>query len=52
MTIDEARALIESGGLVLEIATDLPSQSLVRIPLTTTSHADGTWFRERGDACG
>jgi hypothetical protein len=52
MTIDEARALIESGELVLEIATDLPSQSLVRIPLTTTSHADGTWFRERGDACG
>jgi len=52
MTIDQARALIESGELVLEIATDLPSQSLIRIPLTTTSHADGTWFRERGDACG
>jgi len=52
LTIDEARALIESGELVLEIATDLPSPSLVHIPLTTTSHADGTWFRERGEGCG
>jgi hypothetical protein len=52
LTIDEARALIESGELVLEIATDLPSPSLVRIPLTSTSHADGTWFRERGEGCG
>ena len=52
LTIDEARALIESGELVMEITTDLPSQSLVRIPLTSTSHADGTWFRERGEACG
>jgi hypothetical protein len=52
MTIDEARALIESGELVLEVTTDLPSQPLIRIPLTSTSHADGTWFRERGEACG
>jgi hypothetical protein len=52
LTIDQARMLIESGELVIEITTDLPTQSLVRIPLTTTSHSDGTWFRERGDACG
>jgi hypothetical protein len=52
LTIDEARALIESRGLVLEIATDLPGLSLVRIPLTSTSNSDGTWYRERGDACG
>lgn len=52
MSIDEARALIESGELVLEVSMDLPSQSLIRIPLTTTSHADGTWFRERGEGCG
>ena len=52
LTIDQARALIESGELVMEIATDQPTQSLLRIPLTTTSHADGTWCRERGDACG
>jgi hypothetical protein len=52
LTIDEARALIESGELVLEIATDLPSPSLVRIPLTSTLPTDGTWFRERGESCG
>jgi len=52
MTIDEARALIESGGLVIEITTDLPGQSLIRIPLTSTSHSDGSWFRERGEGCG
>jgi hypothetical protein len=52
LTIDQARALIESGELVMEIATDLPAQSLVRIPLTTTTHSDGTWFRDRGEGCG
>jgi hypothetical protein len=52
LTIDDARALVESGELVLEIATDLQNQSLVRIPLTATSHADGTWYRERGEGCG
>jgi hypothetical protein len=52
MTIDEARALIESGELVLEITTDLPDQSLIRIPLNSTTPTDGTWFRERGDGCG
>jgi hypothetical protein len=52
LTIEQARALIESGELVMEIRTDLPEQSLLRIPLTTTTHSDGTWFRERGDACG
>jgi hypothetical protein len=52
LTIDQARALIESGELVMEIATDLPTQSLIRIPLTTTTHSDGSWFRERGDSCG
>ena len=52
LTIDEARSLIESGELVLEIATDLPSPSLVRIPLTSTLPTDGTWFRERGEGCG
>jgi hypothetical protein len=52
LTIDQARALIESGELVMDIRTDLPEQSLLRIPLTTTTHSDGTWFRERGDACG
>jgi hypothetical protein len=52
MTIDEARALIESGELVLEITTDLPGQSLIPIPLNSTTPTDGTWFRERGDGCG
>jgi hypothetical protein len=52
LTIDEARALIESGELVLEIGTDLSGPSLVRIPLTSTSNSDGTWYRERGDGCG
>jgi hypothetical protein len=51
LTIDEARALIESGELIMEISTDLPTQSLIRIPLTTTTHSDGTWFRETGDSC-
>ena len=51
MTIDQARALVESGELVMEIATDLPTQSLLRIPLTTATHSDGTWFRERGEGC-
>jgi hypothetical protein len=52
MTIDEARAIIESGELVLEITTDLADQSLIRIPLNLTTPTDGTWFRERGDSCG
>jgi hypothetical protein len=52
LTIEQARALIESGELVMEIRTDLPEQSLLRIPLTTTTHSDGTWFRDRGEACG
>jgi hypothetical protein len=51
LTIDQARINIESGELVLEIATDVPTQPLLRIPLTTTTHTDGTWFRERGDGC-
>jgi len=52
MTIDEARALIESGELVLEISTDLPDQPLIRISLTSTTPTDGSWFRERGEGCG
>ena len=52
LSIDDARALIESGALVMEIETDLPAQSFLRVPLTTTTHSDGTWFRERGEGCG
>jgi hypothetical protein len=52
MSIDEARALIQSGELILEISTDLPDQSLIRIPLTSTMPTDGTWLRERGEGCG
>jgi hypothetical protein len=51
VSFDEAFTLITSGQLVIEITTDLPDQPLVRIPLTTATPS-GSWYREKGDACG
>lgn len=50
--VEDGRTLILSGQLVLEIQTDLPSQPLVRIPLTGLQRNDTTWFRETGESCG
>ncbi|MDQ6768635.1 MAG: hypothetical protein M3Z54_01435 [Gemmatimonadota bacterium] len=52
LTVDQARALIGSGGLVFEIYTDLPSQPLVRIPLTSTAQPNDAWTPVTGEACG
>ncbi|MDQ6690342.1 MAG: hypothetical protein M3Z18_07515 [Gemmatimonadota bacterium] len=52
LTVDQARALIESGGLIFEIHTDLPSQPLVRIPLTSTAQHNDAWTPVTGEACG
>ena len=52
LPLEDGRALLLSGQLVLEIQTDLPSQPLVRIPLTGLQRNDTTWFRETGESCG
>ena len=50
--VEDGRTLLLSGQLVLEIQTDLPSQPLVRIPLTVMPQGDPTWVRETGESCG
>jgi hypothetical protein len=50
--VADFRALMVSGQLVLEILTDLPSQPLVRIPLTAIVQNDPTWIRAQGEICG
>ena len=52
LPVEDGRAVLLSGQLVLEIQTDLPSQSLVRIPLSVLVQVDPTWFRETGESCG
>lgn len=51
LPLEDGRALLLSGQLVLEIQTDLPGQPLVRIPLSVVQ-SDPTWFRETGESCG
>lgn len=50
--VEDGRTLLLSGQLVLEIQTDLPSQPLVRIPLTVLRQNDPTWTRMTGEGCG
>lgn len=50
--LEDGRALLLSGQLVLEIQTDLPSQPLVRIPLTVLGQSVLTWTRMTGEGCG
>ncbi len=52
MPLEDGRALLLSGQLVLEIQTDLPSQPLVRIPLTVLGQSVLTWTRMTGEGCG
>jgi hypothetical protein len=52
LPVEEFRALMVSGQLVLEILTDLPTQPLVRIPLTTMIQNDPAWVRMTGEGCG
>ncbi len=52
LTVDQARTLIGSGGLVFDIYTDLPGQPLVRIPLTSTGQPSAAWTPVTGEACG
>ena len=53
LTIDDSRALILAGQLVLELQTDIPSQPVVRIPLTVLApNSSMSWYRTSGDACG
>jgi hypothetical protein len=49
--VEDFRSLMLSGQLVLDIHTDLPSQPVVRIPLTVLRQDDGTFIRETGDSC-
>jgi hypothetical protein len=50
--VESGLALLLSGQLVLEIQTDLPSQPLVRIPLTVLQ-SNLTWgMRTTGESCG
>ena len=49
--VQDGLALLVSGQLVLEIQTDLPSQPLVRIPLTVLQ-SNLTWTRTKGESCG
>jgi hypothetical protein len=50
--VEDGLALLLSGQLVLEIQTDLPSQALVRIPLTALYQSNLTWTRTKGESCG
>jgi hypothetical protein len=51
--VEDGLALLLSGQLVLEIQTDLPSQPLVRIPLTVLYQSNLTWGnRTKGESCG
>jgi hypothetical protein len=51
--VEDGLALLLSGQLVLEIQTDLPSQPLVRIPLTVLYQSNLTWGnRTTGESCG
>ena len=53
LSIDDTRALILAGQLVLELQTDVPSQPVVRIPLTVLApNSSMAWYRTTGDACG
>jgi hypothetical protein len=49
--VGDGLALLLSGQLVLEFQTDLPSQPLVRIPLTVLQ-SNLTWTRTKGESCG
>jgi hypothetical protein len=50
--VEDGLALLLSFQLVLEIQTDLPSQPLVRIPLTVLYQSNLTWTRTKGESCG
>jgi hypothetical protein len=50
--VEDFRALMLSGQLVLDIHTDIPNESVVRIPLTVLRQNDGTFIRETGESCG
>ena len=51
--LDDSRALILAGQLVLELQTDISSQPVVRIPLTVLAPNNSmAWYRTSGDACG
>jgi len=52
LPIEDGRTLLLSGQLVLEIQTDIPSQPLVRIPLTVLVRSDPSWTRMTGEGCG
>jgi len=52
LPVEDARALLLSGQLVLEIQTDLQSSPLVRIPFTVIRQNDASWFRTMGESCG
>ena len=52
MPLEDGLAMVLSGQLVLELQTDLPSQPLVRIPLTVMEPGNSlTWSRASGNAC-
>jgi hypothetical protein len=50
--VEEGRSLLVGGQLILEIRTDLPDQSVVRIPFTQVDVNETSWFRARGEVCG
>ena len=50
--IEDGRALLLAGALVLMVQTDLPNQGMVRIPLDVLVQSDPTWIRMTGEGCG
>ena len=48
--IEEGRALVIAGQVVFEVQTDMASQPLVRLPLTSVGSND--WGRASGESCG
>jgi hypothetical protein len=52
VSVEDFRSLMLSGQLVVDIQTDIPGQSVVRIPLTVIRQNDGSFIRETGEGCG
>jgi hypothetical protein len=52
LSIDESRALVLAGQLVLALQTDISNQPEVRIPLTVLAPNNSmSWYRTSGDGC-
>ena len=52
VSVEEGLKMVVAGQLIMELQTDIPSQTLVTIPLTRVFSTDLTWRRATGEGCG